>query len=132
MFDLTTQFLYMKKIMTLMVGVATMLMIIFLASCNGKEVSVEKNVFEKMVTAYQEATVKVNAAKEVSELSEINKALEEELDGIEAQCAEELKGIKEKKAADADAFKSDEEAFKEAQRAYDDAYVERILDLGVQ
>ena len=101
-------------------------------SCNGGEDVAEKSVFGKMAVAYDEAALKVSAAKDISGLNEINTSLEEKIKDIETQCAEELKSVRETKAVDADAYKSDEDALKKAQKAYDDAFVEKYLNLTLQ
>ena len=119
----------MKKIMYSLSCVAMVLMASLLVSCNGNEASAVKNVFGKNVAAIEQATVKISEAKEISELSEVNKALEDELASIEELCAEELKGLEEEKAGNADAYKSDEEAVKTALKAYDDAFVEKLLNM---
>ena len=72
---------------------------------------------------------KVNAAKAVSELNDINTALETEISGIEEQCADELNRIFEEKAVNAEAYKSDEDSLKKAQTGYDDAYISKYLEL---
>ena len=122
----------MKKMKFLISGLVAVLAVALFAYFYSNGTFAGKSVFEKKIAAYEAAAVKVNAAKEISELNEINKALEDEIDGIEQQCAEELKGVHEKKAGEADAYKSEEEALKAAQKAYDDAFVEMFLNLGVQ
>lgn len=122
----------MKKINSFLFSLIAVLVVALSASCGESESQAVKNVFEKKADAYEKAAVKVAEAKEVSVLNEINKALEDELAGIEEECAAELKSVDEKKAVDADAFKSDEEALKAAQKAYDDAFVGKFLNLSGQ
>lgn len=117
----------MKKINVLLLGLMTVVTLSLFSSCSrGNE---QENVFDKKITVYTNAVEKVNAAKAVAELNDINVALEAEIATIDEQCADELNRIFEEKAVNADAYKNDEDSLKRAQTKYDDAYISKYLEL---
>ena len=116
----------MRRINVLLLGLITVVTLTFFASCSDSE---PENVYDKKISVYVNALEKVNAAKVVSELNDINTALETEISGIEEQCADELNRIFEEKAVNAEAYKSDEDSLKKAQTGYDDAYISKYLEL---
>lgn len=117
----------MKKINVLLLGLMTVVTLSLFSSCSrGNE---QENVFDKKITVYTNAVEKVNAAKAVAELNDINVALEAEIATIDEQCADELNRIFEEKAVNADAYKNDEDSLKRAQTNYDDAYISKYLEL---
>ncbi|MBO5787151.1 MAG: hypothetical protein J6R07_00575 [Bacteroidaceae bacterium] len=118
----------MKKINVLLLGLMTVVTLSLFSSCSssGNE---QENVFDKKITVYTNAVEKVNAAKAVAELNDINVALEAEIATIDEQCADELNRIFEEKAVNADAYKNDEDSLKKAQTNYDDAYISKYLEL---
>lgn len=116
----------MRRINVLLLGLITVVTLTFFASCSGSE---PENVYDKKISVYVNALEKINAAKAVSELNDINTALETEISGIEEQCADELNRIFEEKAVNAEAYKSDEDSLKKAQTGYDDAYISKYLEL---
>ena len=67
----------MKKMKFLISGLVAVLAVALFAYFYSNGTFAGKSVFEKKIAAYEAAAVKVNAAKEISELNEINKALEE-------------------------------------------------------
>lgn len=116
----------MKKINFILVSLVAVAAL-FLASCAGG--SKPENVFDKKISVYESAVEKVAAAKEISELNEINAALESEIAGIEELCADELNKVFEERAVNIEAYRSDEDSLKKAQTAYDDAYITKYLEL---
>lgn len=117
----------MKKINVLLLGLMTVVTLSLFSSCSrGNE---QENVFDKKITVYTNAVEKVNAAKAVAELNDINVALEAEIATIDEQCADELNRIFEEKAVNVDAYKNDEDSLKKAQTNYDDAYISKYLEL---
>lgn len=116
----------MKKFNVFVVSVIAAA-VCLLASCGAESKS--KNVFDKKITVYKDAVKKVAEAKEITELNDLNAALESEIAGIDELCADELNKVFEEKAVNVDAYKSDEDSLKKAQTAYDDAYITRYLEL---
>ena len=116
----------MKKFNVFVVSVIAVA-VCLLASCGAE--SKPENVFDKKITVYKDAVKKVAEAKEITELNDLNAALESEIAGIDELCADELNKVFEEKAVNVDAYKSDEDSLKKAQTAYDDAYITRYLEL---